>query len=1333
MDRVIFPPLCVPGIGIVLAVCLGVAGCNRSSGGSGVIPAPPPGNPMPLSIVVEPSAAAAGDTITISGFDFALDPAANEVTFSGTGIDPIQLAGVVIQVLTGAVDPQNGLETTLEVIVPTGVRTGLVTLVSGGSFVGTADFTGAPVVIGAAVGNFGDLGFVWVPAGVPNPETVTFYGYNLEAVTAATVTDTLGNVEPADVAPGLGPLATYTLPAGMEAVTVTIQSGLVILCAGGLGASVPMTFDLETTTSGTTLPANTVQVHFTADLLETLPSYFAGAFVASGVRSGDVPITWHFCQQPAQDRWDCVPHYRDPATGDFLPCTPAPASRSDGLGLLPGITVMSSEIGAFIGSGHPYEFIWDSRADLGATLTTTAVRLLGEDPVPGTTVICEAAAWTTETIVIDNTTFLGGGTGLFEDFETNQFEDADLTDAFWAVGGRLVGNPAPVPVIETPTGNGFADVVLKDGDFLFDTSAGELTDETDFGNPIVLLDAGNNPGADRGEFHVRTLMILDTAVVEVVGDNPLVIRASGTGDTDEIVVRLNSILDLDGDDGGFGTDDVAGSRGVGAVGGHDGGSGGEVTVISAIQIIDGYTPAQDGGGGGGEAGQGITYLKASGNTNAKGGSGGGGGYSSRGGDATIQASQNVFGALGRGGPVRGDAAITVLDGGSGGGGGGAVALRLGGTAPVVEPRNGGGGGAGGGAIEVVVDGSVEILGTITANGGDGGNGAPPNGGPAGGGSGGAIAVRASGNVHVDAATVLLARGGFGGGTGQFRGGDGADGRIRFDVNGAISLPALIDLDNLMPPLDGSPVHTTVGIVAGPFSETATGTIDDTGDGSDGPLDLAGIAGPVIIDTDTNEVRDANGVTVVQGVSGTPGVFNWSNLSVPEGDVLRGVGSNPLILKVGGPLGSSAEIRGTIDVSGFDGGEVTFPLPPGGPLPGAGGVPGPGGGAGGTGGIDGGATVADGELGGFPGALPDGLIDLEPPYDGSDGTGTPIPIPLATPAVGGGTVSTACDVADPCKAGSGGGGGHGAAGEDAVTVDALGDDGQGGSAFGSFFFRSPLDGADLPVGGGGGAGGGGNANGDGVTSHSPGSGGGGGGGFVRLSVKGALVVGSPARILAEGGDASQSVVRGGNGGAGAGGGVHIQGTGAIAFESDPDTGTGPIVSVLGGTANEEPLGHVGNGEVTGGDGAAGRIRIESPVGVSVEEPEDCGPFQATGICPPPTVGPFDTFGTVASRAVSKPYPMLAEEAPVFGSPTVFAQAVVNRAPLPQPPGTVVRVLYSGARESTTTPGTAGEFTTPVADISLLDGSEYLRIHAFLFSNAMSGEVPSVEDIEVDGSF
>ena len=40
---------------------------------------------------------------------------------------------------------------------------------------------------------------------------------------------------------------------------------------------------------------------------------------------------------------------------------------------------------------------------------------------------------------------------------------------------------------------------------------------------------------------------------------------------------------------------------------------------------------------------------------------------------------------------------------------------------------------------------------------------------------------------------------------------------------------------------------------------------------------------------------------------------------------------------------------------------------------------------------------------------------------------------------------------------------------------------------------------------------------------------------------------------------------------------------------------------------------------------------------------------------------------------------------------------------------------GQLESTTTPGTAGDFGTPVEDLSLLNGSEYLRTHVFLYSN------------------
>ena len=1313
------------GLLLLVAIqCLVFCGCNTGSRNPAIVADDDPDFGDPFLADVMPGDGCAGDIISLLGFNFSPIISENVVTFTSSD-GAVAMQGTVLTYIDDGPDPNFGTAATLQVMVPTGVRTGNVSLVApstGGDPIsaGAVGFTGCPVIVGVALGPDGDAGFFAAIGGVIAPGEAVFYGYNLETVTSAQVTDSLGIVAQADVTAGLPMTVNYMLPPGVEAAAVEFPSGLTLDCGGGIGASDAFTFELFAAGgTGNPIAANVVEIQVTASVDQGVPGAITGVLCPTGLRKGDIPIHFNLLEVPAADRWDVIPQYFDVAVGDYVDCTPripggfGTATIFDGTNMLPALAIQSSRIPALVGPGHSYTFIWDSAADLPNMTANTDLRLEPDNPNPGTSIFCSTTEWFTNVIAIDNSSPDTGS--IFEDFAFNQFEDPTGTTAFWGPN-LLLGNPVATP--DTPTGSGTVDVVLDPfGIYILDTDLGEIVDETNPGIPVLILSSANNPGAALGEFHVRTMTIDENAMVSVIGSKPLVIRASGTGVVDEVVVSLNGIIDLNGANGIDGTATEAGIGGAGGAGGAAGGDGGEVMVMAGLFVQSVIEPTS-GGNFGGEAGRSISFLRRTGVTTAKAGAAGGGGHSDVGGTGTLQTGVPTFALPGAGGPVRGDVANTEVAGGSGGGGGGAIPYRPSASSPEVQVRNGAGGGGGGGGLELAAEGSIEINGSILADGGDGGNGASPSAGAGGGGSGGTISLRATGNIMLGAGALILARGGEGGGTGtQFLGGDGVDGRIRFEAGGALNLPGLVNFGSVMPPVGATGV--SAGLAAEPI---------DGGTGADGLLSLIGFpAGTYFIDTNMNTIFDDQGMGFFSSMPGfVPGVFNLSGLEVPAGINLRASGDNPLIIKVLG----EAIISGGIDVSGFDGGQADFTDLQN-PLPGPGGSGGPGGGAGGDGGIDDGTTAEHGGDGAFPPGLPDDLI-ADPPFGGG-GQGGPLPPNLTLPARGGETLSITCGAGDSCIPGSGGGGAYAVDGEDGSGGQ--GEDGAGGLDFGSDFFLHPITGAPLKIGGGGGGAGGGNSEIPGdppapMAEHSPGTGGGGGGGFLQISVEGPLFVAFTAVILSEGGDAFQAAARGGNGAAGAGGGILIQGSGLLIFETGP-AGEAPTISVQGGAANLAPtnMTYAGNGLSNGGDGGSGRIRIESPIGINQEPPTNCGGNPSSGICPQPTVSAFITAGTILSRAVSLPYPVVADGTANFALPSSFGPAALTLSPVPQPDGTFLRLLFQGARESLLVPSTAGVFPASVEDPTFLNGSEFIRLQWYLYSSATTGNVPSVDQLEI----
>jgi hypothetical protein len=512
-----------------------------------------------------------------------------------------------------------------------------------------------------------------------------------------------------------------------------------------------------------------------------------------------------------------------------------------------------------------------------------------------------------------------------------------------------------------------------------------------------------------------------------------------------------------------------------------------------------------------------------------------------------------------------------------------------------------------------------------------------------------------------------------------------------------------------------------------------------------------------LDTDTSSVTDPQGsvVLIAAAARTDPGLFSLSRLRIEPNVILRAIGTRPLRILVS----EVAEIAGTLDVSGFDGGLLEFDVNhPATPTAGSGGAAGPGGGAGGAGGsmvfLDGNIDNKDpantnpipARWGGLPAGFPPEL-DRTGPTSGN--TPPPILAPMETTRATAGealrdTANCGGTVTAPCTAGGGGGGGArvaGLNGEARPTSSTA--FGRGGSAIGGDSFR--YGGGVFPAGGQGGAGGGSSTvvsddykNGragpavfQGDAKYGPGTGGGGGGGLLHLMVQGALNLRSTGAILARGGDGFQSIDLAGNGGAGGGGAVLIQLGNSLSIEP------GARIDVSGGLANqalpnapgvdrpfyEGNVRKVVTGEVrsfggNGGNGAVGRVRFEAPANSNLLKSGfndsissailllDTFVSTGTSLALPLGVGP-------GSRASSHLF--------LLDSPILLF------APQGLPEGTNAILTWQGGEQSLDVHGQPGPLVGGVENVDDLQTTEYIRFSVIFLSNVLSGEAPVVKQV------
>ncbi|MEM7263441.1 MAG: hypothetical protein AAF488_15735, partial [Planctomycetota bacterium] len=676
-------------------------------------------------------------------------------------------------------------------------------------------------------------------------------------------------------------------------------------------------------------------------------------------------------------------------------------------------------------------------------------------------------------------------------------------------------------------------------------------------------------------------------------------------------------------------------------GGGAGGDGGRAAVFFSEPKLQTQTDATAGANQGGTWGgtpAATDFDEQSPLSSFSGGPGGGGGHRTAGGAGVYGSSaiaQYQVPVIGQGGAPRGAFTQFPLTSGSGGGGGGASVTRFGSCNGPFYTNNGASGGGGGGALAVVVEGSAFVGGKITADGGDGGNTFSPDcccvpplpcnyatnveqGGAGGGGSGGSILIQATSDIDVVSCDSLSVLGGRGGNKfnvngrkerTEHRGGHGSSGFIRLEAGGsALSFCGDIDVtDNV----DGV-TSVAVEEVGGEFE---TGRFRDgvlhfffeqSIDPSTGVLLSDENGEPLSIwryNTDSGEITRP-------GLSSfdtrQAGLMDVTRLLVDEGVVVRVSGSQPLTIRVR----DEADIAGTIDCSGFDGGILEFSTPGDFPEPGLGGEAGPGGGAGGGGGrVEFANDAPVFSVEGEEGLLPPALAGLDPQdivLPGSVLLGDVSPV-----AIGGGSrrldpscaLAENCDSAGPtdnCDTCPGGLAGCTVCANQSSAAGGSGGGNRTAGSPGEIFPQADTDLVGAPAaayrttevaGGSGGSGGGANPYVSeaylsqliaerrtpgvaptraplleyafrGAARYAPGPGGGGGGGVLKMIV-GTLNLRPSARLLARGGDSFQSIDLGGNGGGGGGGTIVLQVSRSVNLEE------GYVIDVSGGSANRLP--------------------------------------------------------------------------------------------------------------------------------------------------------------------
>ncbi len=975
------------------------AGAGPGTGGPAITA------PILLDMVFQGDGICPGDEVTLIGLNFSSDLAENVVTFAA-GVTRIR--GLPLRVVFPTDDEaSNGLESRLTVIVPSGVVSGNVELNVGGIPAGARGFTACPQIMAVTIGRNRDVEAMPFlgPLGFDAQRSfLELHGINFGEIQRVRLFDSQGNEAniPTNtiqrgVNQGGNPFdPDAPPPTGYSVIGFNLKDDR---------NDVPLSFpnsrdNMQVQIVGPGGSSNIVEVPIfdesTGQTVDTNPDNLGlvinGVKVPTGVRSGPVRIRYSVYDGQVNAAWRLNFEWKlleDPADAWRIARPLEEDVLHDGVeGILGGTIRHPSGHRLFPGGGTVRTFTWDAQHDI-------VLCLLAEDqPIEDTRRdfaiqfrirpeidIADATrnirldhTWETPTIVYYYMEDLNGAElaasdldkVVTEGFQDDVLEDAETT-ARWGPPsniGALIGSlPQTLPAT---FGEGQEDIFLANQPldpaliqwWSIDTTRmtisfnilddqGTPADPNDDIQQIEPLDHFN-PGRDDFEFHFRSLTIDPDVIVLVFGENPLVIRLSGTGNDDDIVFQCDGILDCDGVDGestprslSANASHIGGRGGIGGPGGGPGGQGGTLVLANSsfnarvLEIILAGAGGNDGGSGG-ETTAAVEFTPDA-VSQFWGAPGGGGGHRRPGGDGDTQFPKPVEyqpARAGLGGPARGEPAQLEQTAGSGGGGGGASIGRVGVNGiPTGLVTGGAGGGGGGGAVRIVASGSVRVGGTglVSAAGGDGGisggdrleipggGQSPPvtAGGPGGGGSGGSIVIRATGFVDAGCESLNV-DGGAGGIAGRVQNGvirrsdvnliagsgSGSPGWIRVEtLNGGspscaafyaatTSTDCIAADDSVLPvaSVEGFPPSGTI-LVSGEVATTSnSGACRDTGTGEFATEEMFYVAVDPVATTLTVQ-RGLNGTTARPFIGGASITFKGA--IVPQDTaVLAGGGVVP---------------------------------------------------------------------------------------------------------------------------------------------------------------------------------------------------------------------------------------------------------------------------------------------------------------------------------------------------------------------------------------------------------------------------------------------------------
>ena len=331
-----------------------------------------------------------GEIITLIGVNFSQNLNNNRVVFrSGRAI----VEGTPVSI-TFPVDgnPANGLDSRLQVLVPTGVVSGSVELEVSGIFAGGFGFVACPMIFGFTIGLAGQEppdDIISFPAIQHNgilgfdpalgPETILLHGINLEDVTEIQVRDTQGNRA---TIPSVGFQRRTLIPDnGMDTLLFSLEG--IRLAIQGIRDNILVKVASEISVSNEiAVPQQPMEELQGADPLSPMGPVINTVFVPFGVRTGKIPILYSFYDKPLTmtyrmifewtadggNTWFCAMtgFAGDPEMDDCSVTIPVQGDPlNDGvLNVLPGhIDFPSPPAGIFRGLGAIKTFIWDPDLD----------------------------------------------------------------------------------------------------------------------------------------------------------------------------------------------------------------------------------------------------------------------------------------------------------------------------------------------------------------------------------------------------------------------------------------------------------------------------------------------------------------------------------------------------------------------------------------------------------------------------------------------------------------------------------------------------------------------------------------------------------------------------------------------------------------------------------------------------------------------------------------------------------------------------------------------------------------------------------------------------------